>query len=317
MDCPTRERAAWLCDSYFAAESAMLFSGSAQRERVFLENYALAKEFPHIPKGMIPVCYPADHNNGYFIPQWSMWYLIQLEQYKLRSHDNNMERFRKLCYDLLNYLKQFENEYGLLEKIDGCNFIEWSDANLYIDDVSYPTNMLYFKSLEAVGNLFMDDALISKAQKLKTTIVEQSFDGSFFIDNAIRDPHGNLVRTSNRSEVCQYYAFFFDIATCDSPIFRGLFDTILNLFGPERKEKNILPEISHTDAFVGNCLRMALLARWGKYQRAMAEAKLYYGKMAATTGTLWEQGDISKGSLNHGFESFIGVVLYQCFKHLK
>ena len=33
----------------------------------------------NIPQGMLPMCYPSDHVNGNFIPNWAMWFVIELE----------------------------------------------------------------------------------------------------------------------------------------------------------------------------------------------------------------------------------------------
>ena len=43
-DCPSRERAGWLCDSYFSSRAEKLFTGGNAVERVFLENYAYQSE---------------------------------------------------------------------------------------------------------------------------------------------------------------------------------------------------------------------------------------------------------------------------------
>lgn len=79
MDCPSRERGGWLCDSYFTSSVEYVLTGKNVIEKAFLENFILNKEFRHIPEGMIPMCYPADHNNGNFIPQWAMWYVLEIE----------------------------------------------------------------------------------------------------------------------------------------------------------------------------------------------------------------------------------------------
>ncbi|MDR1918783.1 MAG: hypothetical protein LBQ65_03935, partial [Tannerellaceae bacterium] len=73
-DCPSRERAGWLCDSYFSAIMEKEFTGHSAVSRNFYENYALPEQFQHLPEGMIPMCYPADHYDGNFIPQWSIWF---------------------------------------------------------------------------------------------------------------------------------------------------------------------------------------------------------------------------------------------------
>ena len=37
--------------------------------------------------------------NGEFIPQWAMWYVLELEQALKRSPELDREYFRQLCYD--------------------------------------------------------------------------------------------------------------------------------------------------------------------------------------------------------------------------
>ena len=316
MDCPGRERAGWLCDTFFTSWSEKLFTGENCVEKEFLNNFVIADEFPNIPTGMLPMIYPGEISKygGGFIPQWAMWYVIELwERCSLRHKEENILLYKKLCYDLLEWFKQYENSDGLLEKMPGWNFIEWSDANNWTEDVNYPTNMLYGKVLEIIGKLYEDDSLIEKSRKINETVIEQSFDGHFFADNAVRDQNGVLHVTENRSEVCQYYAYFTGIASMKDKKFEKLTDTVLNIFGPERKANGKLKEIAYANAFIGNYLRMIILQKNGKFDKCVCEIKQYFLKMAKTTGTLWEHDDLMRakrdGSLNHGFASFIGVVL--------
>src|SRR5690606_29121948 len=106
---------------------------------------------------------------------------------------------------LLTFLKTLENEDGLLEKLPSWVFVEWSKAAEFTQDVSYPSNMLYAGTLQAAGELYNDDALLNRAKAVRETIRKQSFDGEFFVDNAVRKD-GKLEVTGNHSEVCQYYA---------------------------------------------------------------------------------------------------------------
>ena len=47
-DCPTRERAGWLCDSFFLGRAEYEFTGTNLIERSFLENYMLPDGFENI-----------------------------------------------------------------------------------------------------------------------------------------------------------------------------------------------------------------------------------------------------------------------------
>lgn len=309
MDCPSRERAGWLCDSYFSSRVAFDFSGHTRIEKNFLENFLLPKEFKHIDKGMLPMCYPSDHPNKNYIPNWAMWFVLELEEYLHRSGDEELvARAKQRVYDLINYFKPFLNEDGLLEKLSRWVFVEWSAANSFVQDVNYPSNMLYARMLEAAGTLYNDNALIEQAAQVRAKIVEQSFDGEFFVDNAKRSKGGKLELTKNRTETCQYYAFYLGTATPESH--PELWAKMLNEFGPIRRQSKAYPEIHHSNAFIGNYLRIELLSRAGRSRQILDENQSYYTPMAEQTGTLWEHMNTS-ASCNHGFAAHIARVLYR------
>lgn len=314
-DCPGRERGGWLCDSYFTSQAERLFAGTSIVEKVFLENFVMAKEFPNLPAGMIPMTYPSDvlEYNGGFIPQWAMWYVIELYDYCTLRERVDVSRYKSLCYDLLKWFEKYENTDGLLESMPGWNFVEWSQANEWVKDVNYPTNMLYSKMLWSMAELFGDKSLEEKSQRVKKKIIEQSFNGRFFVDNAVRQEDGSLVPTGNISETCQYYAFFFDIVSHGDRQFDYLTDVLLNKFEPQRTEKNILPEVSPSAPFIGNYLRLIILLRMKEFSKTISDIEGYFLSMAETTGTLWEHGILRKaqrgGSLNHGFASMAAVAL--------
>ncbi|MBI3118144.1 MAG: hypothetical protein HYZ00_05645, partial [Candidatus Hydrogenedentes bacterium] len=197
--------------------------------------------------------------------------------------------------------KKFENSDGLLEKLESWVFVEWSKANQFVQDVNYPSNMLYTAALETASRLYGVPELTEKARTLQETIRRQSYDGQFFVDNALRKDN-TLERTTNRSEVCQYFAFFFHVATPESH--PELWRILREEFGPKRKDTQAWPEIHPANAFVGNMLRLELLSRHGFSQQILDESIDYLLYMASRTGTLWENIDES-ASLNHGFASHI------------
>jgi alpha-L-rhamnosidase len=308
MDCPSRERAGWLCDSFFTSRVAFDLSGNTTIEKNFFENYVLPASFAHLPEGMLPMCYPADHYDGVFIPNWAMWFVVQLEEYQARSGDRELvAALRPRLEALYQYFQRFTNEDGLLEKLESWVFVEWSKANSFVQDVSYPTNMLYAAALAAGGRMYNEPDLIDQAEHIRTVIRRQSFDGEFFVDNAVRK-NGQLQVTRNRTEVCQYFAFFFDVAT---PQTHGeLWDKLVHQFGPERKQTNAFPEIHPANAFVGNYLRSELLSRYGHPAQIKKELVDFYLYMAEQTGTLWENVGAS-ASCNHGFASHVAHSLYR------
>jgi alpha-L-rhamnosidase len=308
MDCPSRERAGWLCDSYFSSIMEREFTGRSDVSYNFLENYALPERFDSLPEGMIPMCYPADHYNGEFIPNWSLWFVIQLDDYARRGGDPALvERLRNRIERLLEYFARFENGDGLLERLERWVFVEWSKANSFTQDVNYPSNMLYAAALDCAARLYHKPEAAQKAEKIRALIRRLSYNGEFFTDNALR-MNGTLTSTGNTTEVCQYYAFYFNVATPESH--PGLWKKLVAEFGPNRDNAKVYPGVYRANAFMGNYLRMDLLSRYGLLNQMLLELQDYFFYMADKTGTLWEHAD-SHASCNHGFASYIGHVLYR------
>ena len=308
MDCPSRERAGWLCDSYFTSRVGFDLGGETAVEKNFFQNYLLPKQFAHLPAGMLPMCYPADHNDGVFIPNWALWFVLQLQEYQERGGDRDLvEALEPKVRDLFAYFEKFRNEDGLLENLESWVFVEWSKANDFVQDVNYPSNMLYASAMEAAGKMYILPEFISDAEKIRAVIKKQSWDGEFFVDNAKRID-GKLLVTNNRTEVCQYFAFYFNIATPES--YPQLWEKLVKEFGPQRQEQNKYPDIYEANSFVGNVLRLEILSRYGFCQQVLDESIDYQLFMADRTGTLWENID-TRASCNHGFASHAIHSLYR------
>ena len=303
MDCPSRERAGWLCDSFFTSRVEKELTGASPVEHNFLENFIMPDKFAHLPDGMLPMCYPADHNDGCYIPNWAMWYVIELKEYLDRSSDRELiDSAKEKVYKLLDFFRKYENKDGLLEKLESWVFVEWSKANDFVQDINYPSNMLYALFLDCISELYGDAELHNKAEKLRETIREKSFDGEFFCDNAILNADGIAETTNNRSETCQYYAFFTKTATKET--YPELYNKLLNEFGSVRKEKDNYPDIHPSNAFIGNYLRLEILFLDGEYEKVTEDIRGFFLPMAESTGTLWENMT-DYASCNHGFASHV------------
>ena len=311
MDCPSRERAGWLCDSYFTARVAHYLSGNTLVEENFLENFLLPERFENIPEGMLPMCYPADHTNGNFIPNWAMWFVLQLGEYIERSGDyETLLALRPRVMALMDYFERFQNEDGLLEKLEKWVFVEWSAANGFVQDVNYPTNMLYAKTLELAGRLYKMPVYSAQAEKIRKTIRMQAMNGIFFVDHSVRENGKLELQRQNMTEVCQYYAFYFDVANPedDPELFKFLIEE-LSLGNKEALKK---VGLHPCNAFIGNYLRMEILSRYHWYKALLSEIEEGFLTMAITTGTLWEHTKPT-ASCNHGFASHAGYVLLRDF----
>ena len=121
------------------------------------------------------------------------------------------------------------------------------------------------------------------------------------MDNAIRKD-GKLVSSGQRTEVCQYYAFFFKAATPETH--PQLLQTLIEDFGPDRAQTGAWPEIYPANAFIGNYLRLDMLMQLGYHDTVRKNIEGYFLYMAEKTGTLWENIG-TNASCNHGFASCV------------
>lgn len=308
MDCPSRERAGWLCDSFFTSRVEKVLTGNSKVEHDFLENFILPESFPDLPEGVLPMCYPSDSLKAQFIPNWVMWFVIELAEYYQRTQDRDLIlRAKDRVYSILRYFDHFLGKAGLLEKLENWVFVEWSKANDWVQDINYPSNMLYAMVLEKTGELYSDEILLRRSSEMKETIHRLSFNGTFFTDHALLED-GELVKSGDISETCQYYAFFCGIA--DKERFPELLRIIREDFGPGRKCAKTHPGVEPANAFIGNYLRLEILSEYGYQSQIVEEIKEYFDYMATRTGTLWEN-DTPCASCNHGFASHAAVLLYR------
>ncbi len=307
MDCPGRERAGWLCDSYFTAKAELLFAGNNEIERAFLENYLLATTEELDPR-IVPMCFPSQHEKGQLILNWAMWLGLEICDYYKRSGDFTLPaQAKEKLYGIIEYLDEFLNGDGLLEDLNAWVFVEWSVCNdpEHVKGVNYPSNMLYAYLLEEVGKLYGDGGLSARAEKMRERICALAYNGKFFVDNAVRVDGVLTPCEAHLTETCQYYALFTGI--CPDEAFQK---RMLNEFGPFRAEGSY-PEVEASKIFIGNYLRFFWLCDLEEYDRLLSESVDYFHVMVEKTGTIWEH-DLPSASCNHGFGSVFAVLMLRC-----
>lgn len=301
-DCPSRERAGWLCDSYFSAIAERFFTGKNVVEGNFLENYDLFKNEKYVHDGVLPECYPSFvQSEDNYIPNWILWFVIETLDECKRGGKPATEYRKNKIRSIVDFFSRYENEYGLLENLDGWVFVEWSKADDFVSGVNFPSNALYVGALKAASEILGDNSLSIKADEIKKSIMRLSYNGKYFRDHAIR-VDGKLEVQEDASETCQYYAAFFEVIGCESTDF---YASLYNRFsGYGLYESNI---------FIGYVLRLLILARDDCAEELLAECKDKFYPMAKSTGTIWElfSGPSSK---DHGFGSILGkLVVYAVF----
>jgi len=315
-DCPSRERAGWLCDSFFTGRAEYFLTGKTLVEDAFLENYRLFENDGSLPEGAIPMCYPSDfHDNNKFIPQWAMWYVLEVKEYLTeRNTAVDKELFKKSVMGIVKFLERYENKDGLLQNLPSWNFVEWSTANEWVHDVNYPTNFLYAEVLRSAYALYGDESLLKKAERVAAVTAERSFDGEVFIDNAVLTD-GVLVNTRNSSEAGQYYAILFGDFDINDEKYAKLKAHICNGFAElDISDRGYVP----VNAFIGFYVKMCAMMKLGWFDMLEDDIKSFFGGMEEATGTLWEYRYTQrKGSYDHGFASFVAIAIGEIEKDKK
>lgn len=301
-DCPSRERAGWLSDSYFSSEAERIFTGDNKAERAFLENFIYADK-SGLPEGMIPRCYPADYfeKDGY-IPNWALWYILELHKYFRRyGADGIVQKSRENVEGILHYFSGYENEYGAIEDLGGWVFVEWSEANrkTHTAGVNVPTNACYCAALLAAAETYGFSSLIKKAERIKKFLNERAYADGYYADNLVRDENNELISTENYTETCQYYALYFRLAAGER--YKELFKKMIENYGKGKSggEK----KLAESNMMYGVYMRLDLLMREGMREELLNECIGYFYEMAEQTGTLWEKNAPS-ASCDHGFASY-------------
>lgn len=305
MDCPSRERAGWLCDSYFMGKVENFLTGETAVEDAFLENYRLHTGKGKLPDGILPECYPSDFE-GNFIPQWNLWYILESYEYLTqRNTAVDKELFRKSIYGILSFMEKYENADGLLQDLPSWNFVEWSKANTWVQNENYPTNFLYAQALQCTAELYVDDALLAKAENLRKATREKSFNGEVFLDHSVKGEDGALQRKGDFSEAGQYYAVLFGGVDLRDPKYAKLNAHILDGFASfDPNGETFVP----VNMFIGFFLRLLVLIRMGKKDILKQNIINKFLPMVDLTDTIWEYNFHQRnGSYDHGFSSFAAI----------
>lgn len=311
-DCPGRERGAYFGDTFFTARGMDVLLGDTRLERSLFENYALAPSFAGVPKGMIPMCYPADAviAEPHWIPNFALWAVLELDEYARRSGDREtVARFRHLADGLLDWFRRYRNADGLLENLPGWVFLGWGGNESDVKySVSYATNMLYARFLDAFAAVYGRPELTKESESVRRAVRAASWNGEWFRDFAVREADGSLKVADSCSEGCQYFAFFSGVAT--PATHPELWKRLCTSFGPKHGNA-AFPKIAQTDLLFGYCLRFDLLSRAGLSVEVLNELKACFLPMAEKTGTLWEaMRSTSVGfSCDHGFTAFAADLL--------
>lgn len=318
MDCPDRERGGWLCDSFWSGRAEKLLFGDTSVNRAMIRNYADRwKNYQEEPG--FACCYPSGCEAK--MPTWSLFFLLQLEEYWHMSGDRMLvDELKEHVCAFMDSLCVYENAAGLLENPAGWIFVDWSCSNdaSHLQPISVAVNAMYAAGLSTYARLYGVAEAEEKSTRIRKLLcsfsepVGMQVLGDFFPDVLTWDDQGKLVTQRVYSEACQYYCYWLGIG--DPQKTSEVFDCVVEEYGvcPSRRPTNIY--MTPAELFIGQFVRFDMLSRTGCYHKLKEELKYLLGYMLDRgPGTLWESQSGENSSRCHGFTSHAGVWLVRDF----
>lgn len=313
MDCGCRERGGWLCDALWTARAEKHLFGDTAVDKAMIENYEALHHSADEPG--FPCCYPSNIAPTR-MPTWSMYFILQLEEYWHMSGDRELiDKIRPMVECFFNWLEEYVNKDGLLENLPEWLFVDWSRANDedHLMPISVAINALYAECLMVFTRLYGHDTYEQRAADIRrklhiAALSAANSDAPFFASVLEYDENGELIaRKLLYSAAVQYYMYWLDVAHKETD--REVLDFIVNEHGPAPTRFPEHLNLSPGNVFIAQNIRFEMLVQNGYYDQLFREIKAVYGRMLDEgPGTLWEVFS-PKASFCHGFSSHAGVLL--------
>lgn len=306
MDCPTRERGAWLHDSYWTAQAVyMMFNDLSVNRRMVRQG---AESLGYLdPPGMIQCVYPSNWTRDKFIPGHALFWILQLGLDDRFSGD--IAFVKTILPAMRQLLEAFEgwlNDVGLLENVPSWNFLDWADVRT--DGVSVALNAVYATALDEAGRLeqaagerTLAESYMHRAMQVREALRQFCGDELFYPDVLVRDEQKQLVCSTERSESTQYFIMWAGIPSQDR--MERMWNALRDDFMPTPDQKVPLIHGLARAGLYSFPQRLLIAERLGDYTAFIRDLRAMFLPMAESVpGTLWEH-PWSIASLCHGFAS--------------
>lgn len=312
MDCPSRERGAWLLDSYWTAQAVYAMFGDLSVNRRMVRQVSESQDYLD-PPGMVQAVYPANWARDRFIPGQAMFWVMQagLDE-RFTGETATTRDVLPAIRRLMDTFASWRNSDGLIENAPSWNFLDWCDIRT--DGVSVALNAIYARTLDeaarmerVAGDAARADAYEREAAQVRRALSSLCGGDLFYPDALIRDEQKHLSPSKERSETTQYYAMWAGVSSEGRT--KRMWDAMRDDFVPTPDHK-VQPIRGLTRAGLFSFAeRLQVAARLNDHAALVRDVKAMFLPMAESPpGTLWEQ-PWSTSSLCHGFASFAASIL--------
>ncbi|HEY3331097.1 MAG TPA: hypothetical protein VGK19_13805 [Capsulimonadaceae bacterium] len=223
LDCPGRERGAWLNDSYWAADGHNAVTGDWRFERRFLTQFFVSQtEMPF--DGLAGPLYPSESHlwrsefggGQSTIVGHVLFWLLQLARHIRRHGDDALAaEWRDQIDRALAGFAKCRSSEGLLESTPWDHFVDWS--RYATGPIQVIDNLLYAHALSELGELYADETLVRDAAVTRAAVASAAWDDAreLYSDVIVRD--GNALRAGSEfSATTNYIALWTSVGTPES-----------------------------------------------------------------------------------------------------
>ena len=309
MDCPERERAGWLCDSYFSGQAARVVFGNSLVELDHMENFLLTDP-DQCWNGFFPEVYPGIRRDStdIGIRNWSFWLILELCAYCAQTGDKKLAMtYRNRVERFVEGMLSLRGESGLLENL-GTVFVDWSLSNkpFAMEPISVPVNALAVTMLKQAAELYGRDSWKNAADEMEQII--HNMGQSIFLgaggDSAELAPDGKkLNRGGCRTESGIALELWSGFHKDDREFIRRF---VKNMGTSPQERPN--PNIGRSNLFIGLMIRFDVLSAMGETDTLIRELKdVYLPQLALGSDTLFEAIHEKFGC--HGFNGYAAALL--------
>jgi len=192
MDCPGRERAAWLNDSYWAAVGLNSVSGNWQFDRRFLRQFLVSQEVMPF-EGMVAPMYPSEVHlwaggRQPTIVGHGLFWLLQIERHlRLFGDTALMDEWLPGITKAFASFEHYRSPEGFLEKLPWDNFFDWS--RFQNGGIQTANSFVYALALKRLGKLYENAAWQEQGTVTAASIEEAAWavDRQLYADIVVRE----------------------------------------------------------------------------------------------------------------------------------
>ncbi len=321
MDCPDRERGAYMHESYWMSQLAFYALGDIEVSRWMCRLTSKTQGFrPDVP-GMISTIVGSNMpcHDWYFSIGMPFFILQVIQDFKFSGNDKFLAECMPVIDKIMDQCLQYLNPQGVFEAVPTrITFSDWSLTDRVEDGVSVFLNCAFYKAIKQLADVTGSEKYAELACNLRNAInslpaVHAGSDeqSHVFYSDGYRLKNGALVQIESLSETTQYMALWSGVVPKERA--KEIWRLLRNTAAPfSNKRESAVSTFMKKGGSYSFDYRVLWAAENGDFDLAIRDFRdLLYYMASREPGTLWEQHFETSFSLCHGFMAWAGSFLIE------